>query len=110
MPKAPKKPVRRYHLPHGEACAFTLDSFIRLNADDRLEGLAKTLGFSDCDALADEIVRLKRIGNLRTRFADCEGEPDFDRLAKESAEHMLMQNNPVRLDAAALKKMFVALQ
>ena len=99
-----------HHLPHGEACAFTLDSFIRLNADDRLEGLAKTLGLSDCDALADEIIRLKQIGGLRTRFVDCEGELDIDRLAKESAEHMLMRNNPVRLDAAALKKMFEALQ
>ena len=99
-----------HHLPHGEACAFTLDSFIRLNADDRLEGLAKTLGFSDCHALADEIIRLKKIGGLRMRFAECEGELDLDRLAKESAEHMLMRNNPVRLDAAALKKMFEALQ
>ena len=26
-----------YGLPHGEACAFTLDSFVRINADERLE-------------------------------------------------------------------------
>jgi alcohol dehydrogenase len=95
-----------HHLPHGEACAFTLDSLIRLNADDRLQNLAKTLGFSGCDALADEIYRLKVKGGLRVRFADCEGDVDLDRLAKESAEHMLMQNNPVKLDEAALKAMF----
>ena len=98
-----------HHLPHGEACAFTLDSLIRLNADDRLQGLAKTLGFPDCDALADEIRRLKVLGGLRIRFADCDGDVDLDRLAKESAEHMLMKNNPVHLDEAALKAMFEAL-
>ncbi len=99
-----------HHLPHGEACAFTLDSFIRINADDRLQTLAKMLGFSDCDALAEEIYRLKVRGNLRVRFADCDGELDIDRLARESAEHMLMKNNPVPLDEAALKAMFEALQ
>ncbi len=95
-----------HHLPHGEACAFTLDSFIRLNADDRLQNLARTLGLSGCDALADEIYRLKVKGGLRVRFADCEGDVDLDLPARESAEHMLMQNNPVKLDEAALKAMF----
>ncbi len=95
-----------HHLPHGEACAFTLDSFIRLNADDRLQSLAKTLGFSDCGALADEIFRLKVKGGLRVRFADCDGDVDLDRLAKESAEHMLMKNNPVPLGEAELRAMF----
>ena len=95
-----------HHLPHGEACAFTLDSFIRLNADDRLQNLARTLGFSGCDALADEIYRLKVLGGLRVRFADCDGDVDLDRLARESAAHMLMKNNPVQPDEAALKAMF----
>ena len=99
-----------HHLPHGEACAFTLDSFIRLNADARLEALAKTLGFADTGALADEIYRLKVKGGLRVRFADCEGALDLDRLAKESAEHMLMRNNPVQFTVDELKAMFVALK
>ena len=95
-----------HHLPHGEACAFTLDSFIRLNADGRLQDLAKTLGFSDCCALADEIFRLKVKGGLRVRFADCDGDVDLDRWARERAEHRRMKNNPVKLDEAALKAMY----
>ena len=35
-----------YGLPHGEACAFTLDSFVRLNADERLEALCRAMGFN----------------------------------------------------------------
>ncbi len=99
-----------HHLPHGEACAFTLDSFIRLNADDRLESLANTLGFADTGALADEIYRLKVKGGLRVRFADCDGELDLNKLATESAEHMLMRNNPVQLSVDELKAMFAALK
>jgi hypothetical protein len=34
---------------------------------------------------------------------------DLDRLAQESAEHMLMKNNPVQLDQAALRAMFETL-
>lgn len=95
-----------HHLPHGEACAFTLDSFIRMNADDRLENLAKTLGFESCGALANEIARLKKLGGLRTRFSQCEGELDLDRLAQESEAHMLMRNNPKQFSKGELRAMF----
>ena len=99
-----------HHLPHGEACAFTLDSFIRMNADSRLEALAQSLGFASCDTLADEIARLKTVGGLRTRFSQCEGELDLDRLASESEAHMLMRNNPKQFSAQELKTMFEALK
>lgn len=99
-----------HHLPHGEACAFTLDSFIRMNADDRLQGLAKTLGFENCDALADEIARLKKEGGLRTRLSELDGTPDVDRLAKESNAHMLMRNNPVQFTDDDLREMFLSLK
>ena len=99
-----------HHLPHGEACAFTLDSFIRMNADERLESLSKTLGFESCDALAARIDRLKEIGGLRTRFSQCEGELDLDRLAAESEAHMLMRNNPKQFNKTELRAMFEKLK
>ena len=99
-----------HHLPHGEACAFTLDSFIRMNADERLERLSNSLGFASCDALANEISRLKEIGGLRTRFSQCEGELDLDRLASESEAHMLMRNNPVQFSVGELRAMFEKLK
>ena len=49
-----------YHLPHGEACAFTLDSFVRINADERLEHLCPRAGLSGTEELAERIRALSR--------------------------------------------------
>lgn len=98
-----------YHLPHGEACAFTLDSFVRINADARLEALCREVGLADTGALAAEIDRLKKLAGLRCTLADL-GDVDLDKLAQDCAAHPLMQNNPVKMDAAALREMFAALK
>lgn len=98
-----------YHLPHGEACAFTLDSFVRINADERLEALAKAVGLSGTEALAEEILRLKKLAGLRCTLADL-GDVDVEKLAADCAAHPLMNNNPVKMDAAALREMFEKLR
>ena len=98
-----------YHLPHGEACAFTLDSFVRINADERLELLACRVGLSGTDALADRIRALKKLAGLRMTLKDL-GEVDLDKLCRDAAKHPLMGNNPVAMDESALRRMFEALQ
>ena len=98
-----------YHLPHGEAVAFTLDSFVRINADARLELLCKRIGLSGTGELADRIAALKELGGLRRRLSDL-GDVDLDKLAHDCAVHGLMQNNPVPMDEAALRAMFEKLQ
>ena len=97
-----------YHLPHGEACAFTLSAFVRINADDRLEKLARDAGLSGTEELAERIDELKRIGGLRTRLSDLE-DLDFDRLCRDCEAHPLMKNNPVEMTAGSLRKMFETL-
>ena len=97
-----------YHLPHGEACAFTLDSFVRINADERLEELCRRVGLSGTEELAARIRALKELAGLRRTLGDL-GEVDLDKLAHDCAVHGLMQNNPVRMDEAALRAMFEAL-
>ena len=97
-----------YGLPHGEACAFTLDSFVRINADPRLESLCRAAGLSGTEALAERIAALKKLGGLRTRLAEL-GDVDLDKLARDSAAHPLMKNNPVPMDEAALRRMYEAL-
>lgn len=97
-----------YGLPHGEACAFTLDSFVRINADARLEALCRRAGLRGTAELAERIAALKRLGGLRTRLAEL-GDVDLDKLARDSAVHPLMKNNPVPMDEAALRRMFEAL-
>ena len=98
-----------YHLPHGEAVAFTLDSFVRINADERLELLCRRVGLSGTEELAERIAALKELGGLRRRLSDLENV-DLDKLAHDCAVHGLMQNNPVPMDEAALKAMFEKLQ
>ena len=98
-----------YHLPHGEACAFTLDSFVRINADERLEELCRRVGLSGTAELAERIAALKELAGLRRRLSDL-GEVDLDKLAHDCAVHGLMNNNPVPMDEAKLRAMFEALQ
>ena len=97
-----------YHLPHGEACAFTLDSFVRLNADERLEVLARRAGLKDTEELAERIRALKALAGLRSRLRDL-GQVDLDKLCHDCAVHPLMNNNPVKMDEAKLRAMFEAL-
>ena len=94
-----------YHLPHGEACAFTLDSFVRINADERLELLCRRVGLSGTEELAQRIAALKKLGGLRSRLSDL-GEVDLDKLAHDCAIHGLMNNNPVHMDEQSLREMF----
>ena len=96
------------HLPHGEACAFTLDSFVRVNADGRLEELCRRIGLSGTEELAERIRALKELGGLRRRLSEL-GEVDLDKLCRDCAAHPLMGNNPVPMDEAALRELFDAL-
>ena len=98
-----------YHLPHGEACAFTLDSLVKINADERREYLCRAVGLSGTDELAARIRAFKEMAGLRTKLGDL-GEVDMDKLCRDCAAHPLMNNNPVKLDEKALRAMFEALR
>ena len=98
-----------YHLPHGEACAFTLDSLVKINADERLEYLCRAVSLSGTDELASRIRAFKEMAGLRTKLDDL-GEVDMDKLCRDCAAHPLMNNNPVKLDEKALRDMFEALK
>ena len=102
-----------YHVPHGEACAFTLDYFLRLNADvenGRLHQFAKDCGFKDAFAMADELLRLKKVTGMKTtlREVGCITDEQVETLANNST-HPNLKNNPVDMDHAALVKMYKAL-
>ena len=94
-----------YHLPHGEACAFTLDSFVRINADERLEELCRRAGLTGTEELAERIAALKKLAGLRSRLSDL-GEVNMEKLCHDCAVHGLMNNNPVHMDEAALRAIF----
>ncbi|GGL56124.1 iron-containing alcohol dehydrogenase family protein [Sporolactobacillus putidus] len=101
-----------YGIPHGEACAFTLPSFWKLNSrlgpeSDRLNGFSRRLGFEDSDRLADRIDEMKKEMGLRTTLEKVGilSETGLDELVSRSFAPN-MKNNPVEMTESGLKEMY----
>lgn len=98
-----------FHIPHGEACALTLDSFTRINADaegGRLHGFAKQVGFRDANDMADAILRLKIDMKMAVRLSSAGVKhEDIYELAKKSM-HPNMMNNPVDIKLDDIIEMY----
>lgn len=105
-----------YGVPHGEACAFTLDYFIKFNADHadqdgRLAAFAKQCGFQSAYAMADEISAMKKRMGMRSRLFEigCTTDEQLKELTKASMS-MLMTRNPVPLTEENILEMYRALR
>lgn len=105
-----------YGVPHGEACAFTLDYFIKFNAANadesgRLAAFARQCGFKDAYEMADEISGMKKRMGMRTRLSEigCTTDEQIAQLAKASMS-MLMTRNPVALTQENILEMYRALR
>lgn len=64
-----------YEIPHGEACAFTMDKWIVLDSTVRPEinDYARQLGFEDAKALGAKITDMKKTLGLKTTITECGG-------------------------------------
>lgn len=83
-----------YHLPHGEACAFTLAEWVRVSRSVRpeLDRMARQLGLADAAALAGRIDELKETFGLHTRLSQLGGTAaDIPSLVTESLASRSMQ-------------------
>ncbi|MCM1114951.1 MAG: iron-containing alcohol dehydrogenase family protein [Clostridium sp.] len=105
-----------YGVPHGEACAFTLDYFIKFNAkyadeDGRITALAKDCGFHSPDEMADEIMAMKKRMGMRTALSEIgyTTEEQIKELTKKSMS-MLMTRNPIALTEENIYDMYQALK
>ena len=101
-----------YGVPHGEACAFTLDYFVRFNADNadfdgRIDKFAKDCGFTSAYAMADKISQLKQKTGMRSRLSQigCMSDEQIKELTLKSMS-MLMKRNPVELTENDIYKMY----
>jgi alcohol dehydrogenase len=100
-----------YGIPHGEACAFTLPSFWRINSTEgpeaeRLQAFSKRLGFHDASALADRIDQMKRVMQLRSTLEEAAIHADeLDQLVSKSFAPN-MNNNPVKITEERLKAIY----
>jgi len=97
-----------YGIPHGEACAFTLDWFLRINSaadGGRLNHFARENGFKNAEEMADKIIELKESLGLKTELDEIGiKDKDLPEFAK-MCMHPNMLNNPVRVTEADIVKM-----
>lgn len=102
-----------WHVPHGVACAFTLEDALDLNASsssvrERLGAIAAALGVRTADPVAwmlETLVGLKRGLGLPFTFADLGvtlSESDIPRLFNKALDDPKMKNNLVAVDEAAI--------
>lgn len=101
-----------YGIPHGEACAFTLDYFVKFNAkhadsDGRLDALAKDCGFDSAYEMADEISAMKKRMGMRSRLSEigCTSDEQIAELTKKSMS-ILMKRNPIELNESDIGEMY----
>ncbi|MCC8072732.1 MAG: iron-containing alcohol dehydrogenase [Clostridiales bacterium] len=105
-----------YGVPHGEACAFTLDYFLKFNAeyaddDGRITALAKDCGFDSPFAMADEITAMKKRMGMVCSLSQigCTTDEQIDELTEKSMS-MLMTRNPIPLTKENIKEMYLSLK
>ncbi len=105
-----------YGVPHGEACAFTLDYFIRFNSknaddDGRLMQFAKDCGFDCPEAMADKISEMKKRMGMKSRLSEigCTTDEQLRELTEKSMS-MLMKRNPIELTQDDIYEMYCKLK
>lgn len=105
--------TNRYGIPHGEACALTLDAFLEFIArgdDGRMATMAAACGFSDVAAMAAEIRAMKRDLGVRTDLKDLRlDDAALEALVKDS-QHPNMRNSPVHITDEMLRDLYESLR
>lgn len=91
----------QFDVPHGEACAFSLDEWFVINAkvNPELHQHAKDIGFEDAENLSARLNDLKRKIGLRLTLDELEIPRDeVENIAEESLKQANMKNNIAQLD------------
>jgi len=87
----------RYHLPHGMACALTLEEAIRFNSPamgERMTEFLRGIGMSSAGELTELVHELKLLGGLPCTLHEAGiAAADIPQLVRDSF-HPLMRNNP----------------
>ena len=103
-----------FGVPHGEACAFTLAQFWRINSTmsdpevcSRLQAFSERCGFENAAALADFIDHMKQEMSLKMTLTDVgvTSEQLLDKLVANSFAPNI-QNNPVEMTPESLKDFY----
>lgn len=103
-------PLTNYlQIPHGEACAMTIDYFLELNDqnhDDRLLKLAQDVGFPDVSTFAEYIRILRKDVGLRSNLKDFDISSELLKQIIRDCQNPNLYNNPVSVTKQDLKELF----
>ncbi|MCD8296689.1 MAG: iron-containing alcohol dehydrogenase [Prevotella sp.] len=97
---------------HGEACALTIDYFVRFNAKhgcERTIAIARQLGYTDAEALADEIHRLKKTTGMLTSLAEFKVSDSMLIELVNGSKRPNLKCNPIEITENDLCEMFASL-
>lgn len=99
-------------IPHGEACALTIDYWLRFNAahgDERSRILVQELGFEDAGKMADRLGELKAELGLMTNLKSFNlSTMQIDNLIEATTSPNLL-NNPVEIHRSDIADMYRSL-
>lgn len=103
-----------YGVPHGEACAMTLDYFTRFNAEaenGRLNKFARECGFKDAYNMADEIAELKKKMGMAMTLSEIgvQTDEEIEKLTEMSMTP-LMERNIIPLTYEDIKNMYISIK
>lgn len=103
-----------YGVPHGEACAMTLDYFTRFNAGaegGRLHRFAKDCGFKDAFDMADAITDLKKKMGIAMTLTEIgvKTDEEIETLTKMSMTPLL-EKNIIPLTYDDVKNMYISMK
>lgn len=103
-----------YGVPHGEACAMTLDYFTRFNAEaenGRLNKFARECGFKDAYNMADEITELKKKMGMAMTLSEIgvQTDEEIEKLTEMSMTP-LMERNIIPLTYEDIKNMYISIK
>jgi len=100
----------KYNIPHGEACAFTLDAWYLINAleNPKLNDYAREMGFKDAEDLAEQLNRLKKQIGLRTTLSEVGiPEAELDEVVEGCLAAANMPNNVAQIGFEGVKRIFL---
>ena len=103
-----------YGVPHGEACAMTLDYFTRFNAEaegGRLHRFARDCGFEDAYKMADAITELKKKMGMATTLTEIgvKTDEEIETLTRMSMTPLL-ERNIIPLSYDDIKNMYISMK
>lgn len=99
----------KYKVPHGEACAFTLDSWVLINSKVKpeLNNYAEELGFKNVTELSEWLNKLKKKFGMRQTLREIgAGEEDIKEIVDSSMASGNMTNNIAQIGKEGVSTIF----